>query len=29
MLRNVENVHLTVYKKEDTERKQPIYEIGK
>ena len=28
MLRNVENVHLTVYKKEDTERKQPIYEIG-
>ena len=28
MLRNVENVHLTVYKKEDTERKQPLYEIG-
>lgn len=28
MLRNVENVHLTVYKKEDTERKQPIYDIG-
>lgn len=28
MLRNVENVHLSVYKKEDTERKEAIYEVG-
>ena len=28
MLRNVENVHLTVYKKEDTARTNPIYEVG-
>ena len=28
MLRNVENVHLSVYKKEDTTRANPIYEVG-
>ena len=28
MLRNVENVHLSVYKKEDTTRTNPIYEVG-
>ena len=28
MLRNVENVHLSVYKKEDTARTNPIYEVG-
>ena len=28
MLRNVENVHLSVYKKEDTSRTNPIYEVG-
>ena len=28
MLRNVENVHLSVYKKDDTARSNPIYEVG-
>jgi len=28
MLRNVENVHLSVYKKDDTTRTNPIYEVG-
>ena len=28
MLRNVENVHLSVYKKDDTARANPIYEVG-
>ena len=28
MLRNVENVHLSVYKKDDTARTNPIYEVG-
>ena len=28
MLRNVENVHLSVYKKDDTTRANPIYEVG-
>ena len=28
MLRNVENVHLSVYNKEDTARTNPIYEVG-
>ena len=28
MLRNVENVHLSVYKKEGTTRTNPIYEVG-
>ena len=28
MLRNVENVHLSVYKKDDTTRSNPIYEVG-
>lgn len=28
MLRNVENVHLSVYKKDDTARSNPIYDVG-
>ncbi len=28
MLRNVENVHLSVYKKDDTTRTNPLYEVG-